>query len=57
MKKLYSVNYTKKHDIHPFEDITGIEAYCKKLECGLFSFINSNKKRPNNLVIGNIFEN
>jgi len=33
-----------------------LENFCKKLEAGLFLFGNNTKKRPNNLILGNLFE-
>lgn len=43
---------TRKNDILPFEDITPIEAFLRKNQASLFMFGSHNKKRPNNLVLG-----
>lgn len=56
LKKPYSVAYNQKNDIRPFEDATKLEFYAKKLDASLFVFGSHNKKRPNNLVFGRMYD-
>uniref|UniRef100_A0A2K6U0K4 Ribosome production factor 2 homolog n=1 Tax=Saimiri boliviensis boliviensis TaxID=39432 RepID=A0A2K6U0K4_SAIBB len=56
LKKPYSVLYKKKNITRPFEDQTSLEFFSKKSDCSLFMFGSHNKKRPNNLVIGHIYD-
>lgn len=48
--------YSRKHDIHPFDNRSELEAICKKSDGSLFMFCSNSKKRPNNLVIGRTYE-
>ncbi|KAK8844943.1 rRNA-binding ribosome biosynthesis protein rpf2 [Tritrichomonas musculus] len=50
------VRYTKANDINPFEDYSEIEKYCKKNYCSLFTFFNSNYRRPMNVIFGRLFD-
>jgi ribosome production factor 2 len=52
MKKPHSIFFSKKQDIRPFEATNELEGICKKRDASLFSYISHNKKRPNNLIIG-----
>lgn len=45
-----------KNNILPFEDITPVEKFAQKHNSPMFMFISHNKKRPNNLVMGRMFE-
>ncbi|KAI4495451.1 hypothetical protein M0802_008665 [Mischocyttarus mexicanus] len=62
MKDLYDLKkpgiqiMQKKNDILPFEDPTPIEKFSSKLNAPLFIFGSHNKKRPNNLVFGRMYE-
>lgn len=56
LKKPIGVPLNKKNVIQPFEDATPIEFICQKNECPLFLFTSHNKKRPNNLVMGRLFD-
>ena len=53
LKKANAVHLHKKNDIQPFEDITKLERMSKTKDSSLFGFISHNKKRPDNLVLGN----
>ena len=56
LKKPNSVLLSKKNAFRPFEDATGIEFLTSKSACGLFAFASHSKKRPNNLVLGRIYD-
>nr|XP_033795624.1 ribosome production factor 2 homolog isoform X2 [Geotrypetes seraphini] len=56
LKKPYAVLYKKKNITRPFEDQTSLEFFAKKSDCSLFIFGSHNKKRPNNLVLGRMFD-
>uniref|UniRef100_A0A8C2BZV6 Ribosome production factor 2 homolog n=1 Tax=Cyprinus carpio TaxID=7962 RepID=A0A8C2BZV6_CYPCA len=42
--------------VRPFDDSTALEFFSKKSDCSLFLFGSHNKKRPNNLVFGRMFD-
>jgi ribosome production factor 2 len=52
LAKPNSTLFTKKNEILPFENHEGLEFLMDKNDCSLFAFVNSTKKRPNNLTIG-----
>ncbi|XP_028903267.1 ribosome production factor 2 homolog [Ornithorhynchus anatinus] len=56
LKKPYGVLYKKKNITRPFEDQTSLEFFSKKSDCSLFMFGSHNKKRPNNLIIGRMYD-
>ncbi len=55
-KKPDSDFYSQKNDIRPFEDFTKIEFFSQKHDAALFAFGNSNKKRPDNLILGRFYD-
>eukprot|EP00924_Labyrinthula_sp_SR-Ha-C_P005072 snap_masked-scaffold_1-processed-gene-20.22-mRNA-1 protein AED:0.03 eAED:0.03 QI:0/0/0/0.5/1/1/2/0/323 len=57
LKNTTSKLFSKKNEIFPFDDETKIQFLCQKNDAGLFAFTSSNKKRPNNLVLGRTFDN
>lgn len=46
----------KGHDMHPVENIVPLESMASKNDCGLFCFGSHQKKRPDNLVLGRIYD-
>ncbi|KAL4512283.1 hypothetical protein ABPG72_005285 [Tetrahymena utriculariae] len=56
LKKINSVNFSNRHDVLPFENVQPIENYCVKQDCSLFVFGSHNKKRPDNLILGRLFD-
>ncbi|XP_037541618.1 ribosome production factor 2 homolog [Nematolebias whitei] len=56
LKKPDAVLYKKKNITRPFEDSTSLEFFSKKTDCSLFLFGSHNKKRPNNLIFGRMFD-
>ncbi|EME29492.1 Ribosome production factor 2 [Galdieria sulphuraria] len=58
LKKPHCKQLRKKNDILPFE--TGGEAslefLCKRNDCSLFILGNHTKKRPNNLILGRLYD-
>ncbi|KAJ1154921.1 hypothetical protein NDU88_007664 [Pleurodeles waltl] len=56
LKKPNAVLYKKKNITRPFEDQTSMEFFSKKSDCSLFLFGSHNKKRPNNVIIGRMFD-
>ncbi|CAN6484910.1 unnamed protein product [Victoria cruziana] len=55
-----AIRFTKKNDkIKPFESggETSLEFFSLKTDCSLFVFGSHSKKRPNNLVLGRMFDN
>uniref|UniRef100_A0A8C5Q5D2 Ribosome production factor 2 homolog n=1 Tax=Leptobrachium leishanense TaxID=445787 RepID=A0A8C5Q5D2_9ANUR len=56
LKKPHCVLYKKKNMTRPFEDQTSLEFFSKKSDCSMFVFGSHNKKRPNNLIFGRMFD-
>ena len=48
--------YVKRNDIKPFEDATRLEGFAKRTDSGLFAFGSHSKKRPDNLVLGRLYD-
>lgn len=46
----------KSHDMHPFENQGPLEMFSNKQDCSLICFGSHQKKRPDNLVLGRIYD-
>ncbi|EAA07848.5 AGAP003048-PA [Anopheles gambiae str. PEST] len=55
-KKPNSRMMRRNNDVTPFEDATPLEHLAKTNDCHLFLFGSTSKKRPNNLIMGRIYE-
>ncbi|KAJ2782357.1 rRNA-binding ribosome biosynthesis protein rpf2 [Coemansia interrupta] len=55
LRKPEAINFTKKNEIHPFDDETGIEFFARKNDSSLFAVGMHSKKRPHNLILGRTF--
>ncbi|KAJ2785269.1 rRNA-binding ribosome biosynthesis protein rpf2 [Coemansia javaensis] len=56
LHKPHAINFTKKNQIHPFDDETGIEFFSRKNDSSLFAIGMHSKKRPHNLILGRTFD-
>lgn len=50
-----STIFGRKHEMHPFEDVSKLETLCGKYDHSLFAFGSSSKKRPFRLILGRLF--
>lgn len=55
LKKPDVVQLKQYNDINIFENATPVEQFCRKHETSLFLMGSHTKKRPNNVVIGRVF--
>lgn len=56
LKKPLCKKLSRSNDITPFEDTSSLQFLVEKNDCNLFMFGSSSKKRPDNIVLGRIFE-
>jgi ribosome production factor 2 len=56
LKRPHVEQYGQKNDLHPFEDATKLEGFGRKEDASLFAFGCHSKKRPDNLVLGRMFD-
>ncbi|CAG9822548.1 unnamed protein product [Phaedon cochleariae] len=54
-KKPDGVNLSRKNDITIFENVKPVEDFCRKHDAALFMMGSHSKKRPDNLVVGRMF--
>ncbi|TPP58822.1 Ribosomal biogenesis protein, partial [Fasciola gigantica] len=45
-----------RNPVLPFEDISFVEKMCQKYDCSMFVIGLHSKKRPNNIVIGRLYD-
>jgi hypothetical protein len=56
LKRPNAINFSRKNDIHPFEDASSLEFFAGKNDASLFITGLHSKKRPNDLVMSRIFD-
>lgn len=56
LKKPLAKALSRSNDLTPFEDDVKLQNQIVRNECNLFVFGSSSKKRPNNLVLGRLYE-
>ena len=56
LKKPFAVNFTKKNQIHPFEDQSNLQFFSQKNDASLFVIGTHSKKRPNTLTFARMFD-
>ncbi|KAJ1510454.1 hypothetical protein HMI56_006332 [Coelomomyces lativittatus] len=56
LKSPYSVHFTKKNEIRPFDNIQPVEFLSQKNDASLILIGSHNKKRPHNLVFARTFD-
>jgi len=56
LKKPLATLFKKKNITRPFEDETSVEFFAQKTDASLFMFGSNSKKRPDNLVIGRLYD-
>lgn len=56
LKKPLAKTLSRSNELTPFEDDVKLQNLIVRNECNLFVFGSSSKKRPNNLVLGRLFE-
>jgi len=56
LKKPDATIFSKKNATRPFEDQSTVEFFTSKADCSLFMYGSHSKKRPDNLVIGRLFD-
>jgi len=56
LQKPNAKHLTRHNAVQPFEDPTPLEFLCQKSDASLFAFGTHSKKRPNNLVLGRMFD-
>ncbi|GAA96818.1 uncharacterized protein L969DRAFT_67375 [Mixia osmundae IAM 14324] len=56
LKKPDGLQFSKRNDVHPFEDAKSLEFWSQKNDASLFCVGLHSKKRPHNLVLARLFE-
>eukprot|EP01118_Nematostelium_gracile_P016322 TRINITY_DN672_c0_g1_i2.p1 TRINITY_DN672_c0_g1~~TRINITY_DN672_c0_g1_i2.p1 ORF type:complete len:309 (+),score=77.72 TRINITY_DN672_c0_g1_i2:17-943(+) len=56
LKKPNAVNLSKKNKILPFDDSSNLEFLSRTNDASVFVFGNDSKKRPDNLILGRMFD-
>lgn len=49
-------HFSRKNEILPFEDANSLEFLCEKNQCSLFCLGSHTKKRPDNVVMGRLYD-
>lgn len=56
LKKPQAINFTKKNQIHPFEDHSALQFFAQKNDSSLFIIGTHSKKRPHTLTFARMFD-
>jgi len=56
LKKPLAMHMRWHHPYHLFEDVTAVEGFAKKYDSSLFLFGTNQKKRPNTLIFGRMYD-
>jgi ribosome production factor 2 len=56
LKSPFTVKFTKKNPIHPFEDASSLEFFSEKNDASMILFANHTKKRPHCLTVVRCFD-
>nr|POF12932.1 ribosome production factor 2 like [Quercus suber] len=56
LKRPLAVKFTKKNNIHPFEDPTSLEFFAEKNDASLMVYGSHSKKRPHCLTLARMFD-
>ena len=56
LKSPFTVKFTKKNPIHPFEDAASLEFFSEKNDASMILFANHTKKRPHCLTVVRCFD-
>jgi len=56
LKKPEAVHLVKRNNTLPFEDPSTLEFFSRANDCSVFAFGSHSKKRPNNLILGRMFD-
>ncbi|WVN85052.1 uncharacterized protein L203_100194 [Cryptococcus depauperatus CBS 7841] len=56
LKRPHAINFSRKNDIHPFDDPASLEFFSGKNDASLFLTGLHSKKRPHNLVFTRMFD-
>lgn len=47
---------SRSNDVRPFDDLSSLEFLADKNECQAFIYTSHNKKRPNNIIMGRLYD-
>jgi ribosome production factor 2 len=56
LKRPNAINFSRKNDIHPFDDASSLEFFAGKNDASLFLTGLHSKKRPNDLIFTRMFD-
>lgn len=55
LKRPHAIHFSRKNDIHPFDDTSSLEFFASKNDASLFVTGLDSKKRPNDLIFTRMF--
>jgi len=55
-KKMNGILYKRKNVTRPFDDETGVEYFLHKTDSSLFMYGSHSKKRPDNIILGRLYD-